>query len=234
MKVSDIQRAIQAKYNTHLYELYNSYVFEWECDFFSITKSGYCYEVEIKLSRADYFADFKKEKHSLFKRLIAGDGYYFRNYGPTNGEYLCTYEVAELKNKRYWDVVERPVGVNRYETPDRQEHSERHSDKLNHWKNWTLEKRTKRAYAPATSIMYTDLNKVFAPNRFYYACPEGLLKPEDIPPYAGLLYVKSIYDVEVVKEAPFIHKRKMDLSSVLLQKFYWECKSLRILKLKSA
>lgn len=46
------------------YQISNSYIFRWECDFFAVARSGYSYEVEIKVSRSDYFADFnKEEKH---------------------------------------------------------------------------------------------------------------------------------------------------------------------------
>lgn len=61
------------------YQISNSYIFSWECDFFAIAKSGYSYEVEIKVSRSDFFADFnKEEKH----RALAweGDKYVKRTY----------------------------------------------------------------------------------------------------------------------------------------------------------
>lgn len=53
----------------------------WECDIFRVLKSGYTHEYEIKLSKSDYMADFKKQivvaerlnkppiyKHDLLKR----------------------------------------------------------------------------------------------------------------------------------------------------------------------
>ena len=36
-----------------------------ECDVISISKSNYIYEHEVKISRSDFKADFKKEKHRL-------------------------------------------------------------------------------------------------------------------------------------------------------------------------
>lgn len=36
-----------------------------ECDVISISKSNYIYEYEVKISRSDFFADFKKIKHKL-------------------------------------------------------------------------------------------------------------------------------------------------------------------------
>jgi len=34
----------------------------WECDVFEVTKAGYVTEYEVKISRADFFADAKKER----------------------------------------------------------------------------------------------------------------------------------------------------------------------------
>lgn len=39
----------------------------WECDMLTITRAGYAHEFEIKVSRSDFLADFKKEKHSLYE-----------------------------------------------------------------------------------------------------------------------------------------------------------------------
>ena len=44
----------------------------WECDVLSITKSGYATEYEIKISRSDFKADFKKPKHRGFEKGIGG------------------------------------------------------------------------------------------------------------------------------------------------------------------
>ena len=53
------------------------------------------------------------------------------------------------------------------------------------------------------------------PNYFYYVVPENLITVEEVPSYAGLVYVKPRYnregkiywyDVNVVKEAPKLHK----------------------------
>lgn len=60
------------------------------------------------------------------------------------------------------------------------------------------------------------------PNKFFYVVPKGIITVDEIPSYAGLMY----YDypsITPVKEAPFIHKQKLDLSSILVNKFhaYW-------------
>lgn len=46
------------------WQLANSFVYQWECDFWTMTASGETREFEIKISRGDFFCDAKKEKHS--------------------------------------------------------------------------------------------------------------------------------------------------------------------------
>jgi hypothetical protein len=110
-----------------------------ECDVISITKNRMVYEYEIKVSRSDFKADFKKTfKH----RLMQGE-------------------------KALEDC---------------------------YWKRW-------------------EIYKNHRPNHFYYVVPEGLIKVEEIPSYAGLIYIKydnsfSGYDVTTIKNAPKIHKEK--------------------------
>ena len=65
------------------------------------------------------------------------------------------------------------------------------------------------------------------PNYFYYAVPEGMLEPDEIPPYAGLVYVsedgKTLYKVV---DAPRLHDRKLtDAELNLGEKFYYNMKT---------
>lgn len=48
----------------HKWQSPNAYLFEWESDFISVTRAGLVHEFEIKVSRSDYLADFKKHKHA--------------------------------------------------------------------------------------------------------------------------------------------------------------------------
>lgn len=51
------------------YLLNNLYVFSWESDYLAMTKSGYWYEIEVKISRADFKADFKKKRNIIYYNL---------------------------------------------------------------------------------------------------------------------------------------------------------------------
>lgn len=97
-------------------------------DIIIVTSSDYAIDIEIKVSRSDFKADFKKET-----------------------------------------------------------------------KHWYLKsKKTKQAY-------------------FYYAVPFGLIKIEEVPEYAGLIYVRADgKKVEVIKKAPKLHSNKITVEEKLL------------------
>ena len=121
----------------------NLNVYDWESDVLKITKSGYAYEFEIKISRGDFKNDFKhkKKKHLL------------------------------LENKE---------------------------------------------------------NNSKMPNYFYYVVPEGLVTEDEVPEYAGLIYVyatiignsRVYYQFQEIKAAPKLHTNKIDENNLkLIDKF---------------
>ena len=100
-----------------------------ECDVISISKSDYIYEYEVKISRSDFKADFKKPKHNLI----------------TEKKF-----IKETKKETFYLV----------------------------------------------------------PNYFYFVVPENLITVEEIPEYAGLMYVNEKGGYDIIKKAPIIHKTK--------------------------
>lgn len=151
------------------YTVSNLYLFKnnWETDFLLVQKaSGYCYEIEIKTSRSDFFNDFKKvEKHTILRE--------------------GTHQVKKYRYK-FDPEAKKTITDHYYVTKE--------------WK--------------------------FRPNRFYYCVPENLIKIEEVPEYAGLMYVIG-NKVKTVKEANFIHKEKLDLIKPLCDKFYYYWKNAR-------
>jgi len=137
MTESEIQAIIQIDERRWGHEVYvpNVYLFKWESDMISINKHGYTWEYEIKCTRADFKADFKKEsKHYALELGVMID--------PLNGP-----EIA------------------------------------------------------------------FRPNRFIYVCPEGLIKPDEIPDYCGLMYVKESCTFPwIIKRPPKLHRDKITLT----------------------
>jgi len=66
----DIVESLRLKFFSHKYQLNNSFVYEWESDFFTITELDYAFEFEIKVSRGDFKDDFnKKDKHQLLEAV---------------------------------------------------------------------------------------------------------------------------------------------------------------------
>lgn len=123
--------------------LCNMYVFTWESDVLILTKSHYWYEIEIKVSRAD-----------------------FKN---------------DLKHK-----------------------SKKHN---------TL----------------SDADATDKPNYFCYAVPEGLISPEEVPPYAGLIYMHGSRP-EIIKRPQKLHNEKMRTDRIgftLLSKFYYHMEAAK-------
>jgi len=72
----------------------------WECDVFAILKSGYCEEVEIKVSVADYKNDFKKKR----------DGYQEQYMGKRSvKKHDLLAARAHICPNRFWYMV--PSGM---------------------------------------------------------------------------------------------------------------------------
>jgi hypothetical protein len=166
-----IQKNLEKRFDSGniKYTVGNLYLFkdDWETDFLVVQKSGYCYEIEIKTSRSDFFNDFKKKN----KHLILNEGVYMKK----KYKYRTDPETKKRISENYYDPTE--------------------------WK--------------------------FRPNKFYYCVPENLIKVEEIPDYAGLMYVNSYGTVTTIKEAKFLHKEKLELIKKLCDKFYYYWKNTR-------
>lgn len=146
-------------YNSIKYRAENFNIFAWESDSLAVTKSGYVYEYEIKISKSDFKNDFKHKK--VKHQILEG------TYKIIGDEFLGDGKMRE-------------------------------SDK---------------------------------PNYFYYVVPENLISVDEIPNYAGLIYIVPRYnsngepywyDAKVIKVAPKIHNEKIDENHLrLTEKFYY-------------
>lgn len=138
--------------STKKYEMFNLFVYGWESDYLAITKSNYVYEVEIKISHADFLNDFK---HKEDKHLIL-EGKYTPKFPPY------------IKKHPYYNINEN------------------------------------------------------RPNYFYYAVPNGLIPVEEVPEYAGLIYVNESRRCDIVKVAPKLVKEPTNIDKLnLTNKFYY-------------
>ena len=51
-------------------------------------------------------------------------------------------------------------------------------------------------------------------NKYYFVCPEDLIKEKEILDYQGLIYVNDNYNFKVIKEAKFLHKDKITIKTL--------------------
>jgi len=67
-----IQKALYRLLKQRPYNFLNTFFFGNESDFLSFTTGGYLYEYEIKVSRSDFKADFKKERFKMLSDCHKG------------------------------------------------------------------------------------------------------------------------------------------------------------------
>ena len=233
MNANTVYRQVYKHFQNYEYKLLNQFVFEWESDFFCMSKSGYYNEVEVKVSRSDFFVDFKKPKHLLFKALaekkeiMVRQSKYRREYGDIACElsipniFVRGMVAGETIKNGSEELIERDFKKGDYI--------------VNDWRDRLTisNRRLKRIYWPNTSSEYIDLAEMRLPHRFWFAVPENLVYPYEVPGYAGLLYIGE-GSLTVVKSAPYLHKRPVEMTAVLLKKYYnlWTYKTDRETKEK--
>lgn len=70
-------------------------------------------------------------------------------------------------------------------------------------------------------LLFRKMEKrgLLMPNKFYYVVPDGMVSPDDIPRYAGLIYVVGSH-LKVIRRAPYLHKEKRDYRRIIAPKIY--------------
>lgn len=184
----DLQKSLFRHWNSHRYRFLNTFYFENESDYLSFSKNGYCYEAEIKISRSDYFADFEKKRHRIHEAIQANRKYYLERFGSTY-EINPTWEMT----KEFPELVESEV-------------------KEYKWRGYT-EQRITTKFEKCCRIQINKIKNSMLPNKFFFAVPENLIAKNEVPDYAGLLYVGKS-GVKKIKDAGFIHKDILDPKKV--------------------
>ena len=206
MTATQIDEKLRAKFISHKYQLSNSYVYNWESDFFSITTTGYSQEIEVKVSLSDFRADFGKvSKHNLLRSAFKGKDKY------------CCQGYLEYSVKGFTRSFPRSGEVKK---PFERTYSRSNRNDEALWKKYGYD-----FEQISSEIRIQDIGN--CPNKFWYCCPKGIIPIEEVPEYAGLYYIDQNMRMTIQKKAPFIHKEKQDLKQILLDKFYWESLNLR-------
>lgn len=187
-----IQKALFDNFSSHKYRFTNAYYFENESDFLSFMPNGYCYEVEIKISRSDFKADFKKVKHNIHSSNEKGNLYYLEKFGF--GRVLSpSWELCRL----FPELIE-----------SQERNTYRHGIEVTTWLN------------ASCKIDIKEVKNTKLPNKFFYAVPTGLISKEEIPDYAGLLYIDENLKVTKIKDGKFIHKDVLPPERIFNKTYY--------------
>lgn len=190
-----IQKALLHNFHSHQYKFTNVYYFQNESDWLSFLPSGFCYEVEVKISRADFRKDFAKPRHEIHTKNNAGSKYYVDRNGP------------EMIHEPSWELCRAFPEL--IESREYRSYSRRSS----------MDMEVSYYMNLSSKIDIREVKNESLPNKFFYAVPEGLISREEVPDYAGLLYIKPDMTVQKVKDGKFIHKDKLRPEKVF-QKTY--------------
>ena len=196
MTEKSIQKALFRAFNSHEYKFTNVYYFNNESDWLSFLQSGFCYECEIKISRSDFKADFKKEKHTIHKGNEIGSNLFLRKTGTqisTNLSWEFCKEFPELIESREYSEYGRLNGA---------------FSRIHY-----------HAHISSGIEFYSIDNKLI-PNKFFYVVPKGLISIHEVPEYAGLIYVDELGNCTKIKDGKFLHKDKLDVKKLFTKMYY--------------
>jgi len=84
----------------------------WECDVLSVTKSGYATEYELKISKSDFKADFKKRKHKMFSK--GEGGMVSRFWFVVPKDMVDKKDIPQYAGLMYYDHKRRTVHPVKY------------------------------------------------------------------------------------------------------------------------
>lgn len=188
----DVQRSLWNRFDTHKYRFLNIYFFgKKESDYLSFTRTGYCWEIEVKVSKSDFMADFRNKqfKHRKLESFSKG------------GKLVVQRTGVSRKLRRSKEEVLHEETVEKFKNLQ------------SHHRNYGYEiMRSNISYSEPTSVA----NKFFycVPEDIKDYCLERL------PEYAGLMVINQWGGIDVVKQPKFIHKEKIDPTQCFDKMYY--------------
>jgi hypothetical protein len=193
-----IQKALFRLFSSHEFKFTNTYFFNNESDFLSFLSSGFCYECEIKISRSDFKADFKKEKHTIHKGNEIKSNLFLRKQGSSISRNL-SWEFC----RQFPELIESNEYISRRGRRD------------------DPEEMVVDFHAVTSSrIEFVSHDNKLIPNKFFYVVPTGLISKEEVPEYAGLIYVDELGNCTKIKDGKFLHKDKLDPKRLFTKMYY--------------
>lgn len=171
----------EAFYKSNFMVLKNVYLFNEESDILIISNKMYTHEIEIKVSRSDFRADFKKHKHEKINKLIRGIKLYNHKYPKANYSKIHFPERHGMQCKPI-----NHISVDKY----------------------------------YSTIIPHEIKVNSLPNKFSFACPEGLIDENELPDHYGLYYMTNV-GARLIKNPKFIHRQKFEGWKLLATKLYY-------------
>jgi len=142
------------------------------------------HNLEIELSR--YL--FTDSTQGVCKRFV-GAGYSEMDVAKiTSTDYIYEYELKVSRGDFLKEVK------NFTERIDRQKY----------WKHMMMNE----AFNSKKKSYKRKTNKI--PNKYYFVCPENLIKESEILEHQGLIYIDADHNFTIIKEAKFLHKDKIE------------------------
>lgn len=99
-------KAIEIHYSKY-YSLPNIWYFRWESDVLVINDSDYILEIEIKVSRSDFLADFKKNVTAIFRNADLGQ----KVENMPKHDFLLDNRSTKKPNKFFYAAPERMLSI---------------------------------------------------------------------------------------------------------------------------
>lgn len=108
-----IYKAAAYHFGNYEHHMRNKFIFHesGECDFYCVSKTGYCNEIEVKVSRSDFKADFAKPKHNIYKAVHSKQKYYLKRMEDSGH-----YEHRTMCGAERYVFVKESSGIEIIET----------------------------------------------------------------------------------------------------------------------
>ena len=156
--------------------------------------------------------------------------------------YLFDWEADLLSLTKAGYIHEYEIKISRSDFMADSKKVDKHQALKNGWRDlveyetFRLEqyRQHPRVYKPEflKNLTPEDKHRMSRPNYFWYVCPTDLIRAEDVPEHAGLMYVnnRDWHAASVVKPAPKLHKEPATAAQVttLLVSLEWRYWRLRL------
>jgi len=118
-------------------------------------------------------------------------------------------DIAKITSTEY--IYEYELKISRADFIKEIKNFNENNDRQKYWKHLMM----KEAFNNKKKNYKRKTNSIA--NKFYFVCPENMIKEDEILDYQGLIYIDNKYDFKVIKEAKFLHKNKISIK--ILKRF---------------